>query len=73
VVDAVAAEPIGSQHGALAVRDRLNRLDPAVGETAYNTFFGSTAVELIKGHNELLASVAALKQEVAALKQRPFS
>lgn len=60
------AEPIGAEHGAEAVRVRLNTIDP--GRVAYDKFFGNTAPKLIAGHNEnlsLSARVAALEDAVA--------
>jgi hypothetical protein len=71
---------ISLQHGAEAVRQRLNAIDP--GKSAYDKFFGpptptreGTVVKLIEGHNEVFASggladvVADLKED---LNRRPF-
>lgn len=74
------SDVIGDQHGAQAVRVRLNIVDP--GREAYNKFFGQptagqegTAVKLINGHNEVFKS-GGIADDVADLKRdlnrRPF-
>jgi len=74
------ADVISDQHGAEAVRTRLNVVDP--GKKGYNKFFGTptasnegTAIKLINGHNEVFRpggvadDVADLKRD---LNRRPF-
>lgn len=67
------AEVISEQHGADAVRKRLNTIDP--NRVAYDRFFGKTAPSLIKGHNEIFAEggiaddIEEIKRDLA---RRPF-
>lgn len=68
-------EPIGYQDGISATQKRLEALDPAKGEIAYEKQ-AMTLSELKKGHNEvwkqggIAEKVAALE---ARLQLRPFS
>jgi len=67
------ANTIPASNGADAVRVNLNRLDPS--RVAYDKFFGKTAPELIKGHNEMFKTdgiaddVEEIKRDLA---RRPF-
>ena len=74
------ADVIGLNHGAEAVRQRLNAVDP--NKQAYNIFFGQptatregTVRKLIDGHNEVFAP-GGLKEDVTDIKRmlarRPF-
>jgi hypothetical protein len=74
------APTVADNHGAEAVRVRLNALDP--GKTAYDRFFGvpgplneGTARKLIEGHNEVFAK-GGIADDVEEIKRdlirRPF-
>jgi len=74
------ADTISDQHGASAVRARLNAIDP--NRQAYDKMFGpptatkeGTIIKLIEGHNEVFKT-GGIADDVADIKsdlsRRPF-